>query len=207
MNISKYISGQFQKPTGIGGKLSTFIMNRMNQAQYRGVINSLSFTENERVLDIGFGNGYLINRLAEKSGGTFYGIDISEDMVKAASKRSDEFIKNGKVHLTIGNALSIPFEDSFFDKIYTVNTVYFWKDIDKGLSEIRRVLKPDGIFIDAVYSKQWLGNNNRYTKYGFSLYTIEELKEASLRNGLNVINIVETKKNASYCIVSKRENV
>lgn len=44
MNITKYISKQFGKPTGIGGNISTFIMNLMNQPQYRGIINNLNCT-------------------------------------------------------------------------------------------------------------------------------------------------------------------
>ncbi|MFT8313263.1 MAG: class I SAM-dependent methyltransferase [Clostridium sp.] len=202
INITKYIAEQFGKPTGIGGIISTFIMNRMNQIQYKSVMNNLNCSQKDRVLDIGFGNGYLIKHLAKKNEGDFYGIEISDDMLKTACKRNRELIKQGKVYLTKGNVMDIPFENSFFDKIYTVNTVYFWENLDKSLSEIKRVLKPNGIFINAIYSKQWL-DNIKYTRYGFSKYTPKELEEATLHNGLNVFRVIETKKNISYCIISK----
>lgn len=202
MNITKNIAEQFGKPTGIGGIISTFIMNRMNQTQYKCVINNLNCSQKDRILDIGFGNGYLIKHLAKNNKGNFYGIEISDDMLKAASKRNSDFIKQGKIHLTKGNVMDIPFENSFFDKIYTVNTIYFWESLDKSLSEIKRVLKPNGIFINAIYSKQWL-DNAKFTQYGFLKYTPEELEEATLRNGLNVFQVIETKKNISYCIISK----
>ncbi|MCB2356393.1 class I SAM-dependent methyltransferase [Clostridium estertheticum] len=202
MNITKYVAGQFGKPTGIGGVISTFIMNRMNQIQYKSVVSNLNCCKNDRVLDIGFGNGYLLNLLAKKNEGGFYGIEISDDMLKAGYKRNKELIKQRKIHLAVGNVMDIPFENYFFDKVYTVNTVYFWKDLDKSLSEIRRVLKPNGIFINAIYSKQWL-DNIKYTQYGFLKYTPKELEEATLRNGLNVIKVIETKKNISYCIISR----
>ena len=51
MNITKYIAEQFGKPTGIGGIISTFIMNRMNQVQYRGVVSNLNCSKKDRVLD------------------------------------------------------------------------------------------------------------------------------------------------------------
>lgn len=203
MNITKYVAEQFGKPTGIGGIISTFIMNRMNQEQYRGVVSNLNCSKKDRVLDIGFGNGYLINLLAKKNEGNFYGIEISDDMLKVACKRNSELIRQRKIHLTKGNVMDIPFENSFFDKVYTVNTVYFWKDLDKSLLEIKRVLKPNGVFINAIYSKQWL-DNLKYTKYSFLKYTPKELEEASLRNGLEVIQVIETKKNISYCIISRR---
>lgn len=202
MNITKYIAEQFGKPTGIGGIISTFFMNRMNQMQYKSVMNNLNSSEKDKVLDIGFGNGYLIEHLAKKNQGDFYGIEISDDMLKNGCKRNSELIKQGKVHLTKGNVMNIPFENSIFDKIYTVNTVYFWEDLDKSLSEIKRVLKPNGIFINAIYSKQWL-DNNKYTQYGYSKYTTQELEEATLLNGLHFLQVIETKKNVSYCIISK----
>jgi len=202
MNITKYIAEQFGKPTGIGGTIATFIMNRLNQIQYKSVVSNLNCSKKDRVLDIGFGNGYLINLLAKKNEGNFYGIEISDDMLKAGCKRNSELIKQKKIHLTKGNVMDIPYENSFFDKAYTVNTVYFWKDLDKSLSEIKRVLKPNGLFINAIYSKQWLDNIN-YTQYGFLKYTPKELEEAALRNGLKVTQVIETKKNISYCIISR----
>ncbi|MFW2491938.1 class I SAM-dependent methyltransferase [Clostridium chromiireducens] len=202
MNISKYISEQFGKPTGIGGMISTFIMNRINQIQYKSVIDNLNCSKGDRVLDIGFGNGYLIKNLAKKNEGYFYGIEISYYMVKTGCKRNSELIALGKVNLTKGNVMEIPFETSFFDKVYTVNTIYFWQDIDKSLSEIKRVLKPNGIFINVIFSKEWL-DKIKYTEYGFSKYTPRELEEVTTRNGLNVIELIETKKDISYCIISK----
>ena len=83
MNIAKYVAEQFGKPTGIGGTISTFIMNRMNQIQYKSVISNLNCSKKDRVLDIGFGNGYLINLLSKKNEGVFYGIEISDDMLTA----------------------------------------------------------------------------------------------------------------------------
>ncbi|MVX65682.1 methyltransferase domain-containing protein [Clostridium chromiireducens] len=202
MNISKYISEQFGKPTGIGGMISTFIMNRINQIQYKSVMDNLNCSKEDRVLDIGFGNGYLIKNLAKKNEGYFYGIEISDDMVRNGSKRNSELIEQGKVNLTKGDVMEIPFETSFFDKVYTVNTIYFWQDINKSLSEIKRVLKPNGIYINVIYSKEWL-DKIKYTEYGFSKYTPRELEEATSRNGLNIIELIETKKDISYCIISK----
>jgi SAM-dependent methyltransferase len=41
----------------------------------------------------------------------------------------------------------LPFEDETFDKIFTVNTVYFWENPVEFLNEIYRVLKDDGTFV------------------------------------------------------------
>lgn len=202
MDIIKYVSKQFGKPTGIGGVISTFIMNVMNQAQYKSIINNLNCSKDDKILDIGFGNGYLIDTLAKKNKGKFYGIEISEDMIKAGNKRNLKLIEQEKVHLTKGNVMEIPFEDTYFNKIYTVNTVYFWEDLDKSLLEIKRVLKPNGVFVNTIYSKQWL-DSIKYTQYGFSKYTPDELVKITSDNGFDVFKIIEIKKNISYCIIAK----
>jgi len=203
MNITEYIAKQFSKPTGFFGNISTFLMNNMNKVQYDSVINNINCIAQDRILDIGFGNGYLINLLAKKNKSDFYGIEISEDMINVASKRNSRYIENNKMHLLSGSADNMPFKEDFFDKIYTVNTIYFWPDLDKGLQEVKRVLKKDGIFINAIYSKEWL-NKLKYTEYGFSKYTPDEFKQAINRNGLEVIKVIETKKDTSYCIISKK---
>ncbi|MDR0885252.1 MAG: class I SAM-dependent methyltransferase [Clostridiales Family XIII bacterium] len=41
-------------------------------------------------------------------------------------------------------------------KVYTINTVYFWSSLDVGLTEIWRILQPDGVFGNTVYSKAML---------------------------------------------------
>lgn len=71
-------------------------MNLLNQKQYQCVIRLFNKLTPGVVLDIGFGNGYLLKRLGESqiyTGETnFYGIEISEDMLKAAYKRNRKLI-------------------------------------------------------------------------------------------------------------------
>jgi ubiquinone/menaquinone biosynthesis C-methylase UbiE len=84
-----------------------------------------------------------------------------------------------------------------------VNTIYFWQDINEGLSEIRRVLKPGGIFVNAVYSKEFL-NRLRYTNYGFTKYTEEELKSAAEQNHFEITEIITIEERVAYCYVLKK---
>lgn len=198
MNVTKYIGRQFANPKGIAGKISTYFMNRLNGKQYKSVIRLFHEINPKNVLDIGFGNGYLLNKLAVKEDTHFYGIEISEDMLKQAGKRNRKAIKDGRMSLHIGNVHQIPFEDSAFDFIYTVNTVYFWDDLEKGYLEIMRVLKEGGVFINVFYTKEWL-DKLRYTKYDFHKYSQKEIRNGIKKIGFAKITLKEIKKDCAYC--------
>ncbi|GHU50515.1 methyltransferase [Clostridia bacterium] len=204
MNPIKYVGGQFKNPRGLGGVLSTFIMNIMNQRQYKGVICALNLSDGDTVLDVGFGNGYVIQKLAKAVRCRFYGVDMSADMLGMANKRNEKFIDGGSMSLMTGDVARMSFGDCFFDKIYTVNTIYFWKNIDAGLSEIRRVLKNGGTFFNAVYTVKFL-ESFPFTKYEFAKYTLDDLKSAAAQNGFEIAQIITLKKDISYCFALRKK--
>ena len=185
MRLLTYIGRQFRQPTGFGGQLSTFVMNRINQKQYRAIESALRLGDADRVLDIGFGNGYFLRRLAGKYHSRFWGIDISDDMRRAAAARNRNSIEAGRMALSVGDVVHMDFPDGAFDKVYTSHTVYFWSDLDQGLAEIWRVLKGGGLFVNAVNSKEVM-DKIPVTKTGFAKYTLAELEEAGRRAGFTV---------------------
>jgi len=205
-NFIKHVGNNFRNPNGIGGKITTKLMNIMNQKQYKAVLDNINLENNDILLDIGFGNGYLINKLFKKNNSIkIYGIDISNDMVNNVSKKYKQYIENDCLKLLMENINNeTTFENEMFNKIYTVNTVYFWNDLKKCFSEIKRILKPNGIFINAIYTKEYL-DKTEFSKYGFNKYSKEEMVKLTEENGMKTIKTIEIKENKSYCIIS--ENV
>ena len=94
------------------------------------------------------------------------------------------------------------FENEMFNIIYTVNTIYFWDDLKICFSEIKRILKPNGIFINAIYTKKQLDKTN-FSRKGFNKYSKEEVIKITEENGMTIKKIIEIKKNISYCIISE----
>ena len=201
--ILKYIARQFGNPTGFGGKISTLIMNCLNQKLYKTVAENIDIQETDTVLDIGFGNGYLLKKLSNKNPEKICGIEISADMLNTATGKNRKKVEQGKIQLLLADVQNLPFEDVSIDKAYTVNTIYFWQDIDKGFSEIKRVLKPDGVFLNVLYLKKWL-DKLPVTQYGFSKYTIEQIEKATEKNGFKIEQIIEIQHNKSICIIAKK---
>jgi ubiquinone/menaquinone biosynthesis C-methylase UbiE len=201
----KYVAKQFGNPTGIGGLFSTFIMNCINKKQYDAAVKYLNIATNDTVLDIGFGNGYFIRRLLKNNPPKkIYGVEISNDMLNKVKKRCRKMILDDKLDLQIANVNHLPCQNGIMDKIYTINTFYFWDDINGSFSEIKRVLKQNGMFLNIIYSKEWL-DKLIYTRYGFSKYSVEEIKRMTELNGLKVVNVVSIQHEKSYCIIAKNE--
>jgi ubiquinone/menaquinone biosynthesis C-methylase UbiE len=179
-------------------------MNIINQKQYNAVLDNINIEPDNTILDIGFGNGYLINKLFKQNNNniTIYGIEISKDMLNKVKHKNMEKVNNGSLKLFLENISKTSFEKNTFDKIYTINTVYFWNELDKCFSEIKNILKPNGIFMNVIYTKEYL-NKIIYTKYGFNKYTVEEIEKITEENGMKIIRTIEIKKNKSYCIISE----
>lgn len=199
MKFTEYVGSQFGNPRGVFGKLCCMIMNMINIKIYNGVCSSLDINSSSRILEIGYGNGNMLNKLYKKSKSELYGIDISEDMKISASKRNSKGVSDGKIHLEIGDCCSLQYEDSFFDAVTTVNTIYFWEDTLKGMSEIYRVLKKGGIFSNGIYSKAWM-EKAPYTKNGFKLFYPEEVKQLAQKAGFIDVEIKEIKSQMCYVI-------
>jgi ubiquinone/menaquinone biosynthesis C-methylase UbiE len=178
-------------------------MNRMNGKQYQAVLDNANIQSTDTVLDIGFGNGYLIKKLSKCHPKQICGVEISQDMLSRVTKKNRQRISDGNLDLRLADVQKLPFDSAMFDKVCTVNTFYFWKDVDSCFSEIKRTLKSDGVFINAVYTKEWL-DNWIYTRYGFSKYSVEQITEITEKNGLKVVTVIEIQAKKSLCIISKK---
>lgn len=200
MGIVKYIGSQFAKPQGFGGRISTLFMNMLNKKQYGVVVKLIKELSPKSVLDIGFGNGFLLNKLSKNSNADFYGIEISEDMLHQASSKNKKCIDNGKMHLSIANVSDMDFQNETFDFAYTVNTVYFWDDLEASYTEIHRVLKNGGVFANIFYSDKWL-DTLRYTQYHFTKYSADELISRVKAMNFSKVELKEIQKEKAYCLV------
>lgn len=201
MSISSYIARQFGKPTGLGGNIVTAIMNRQNQPLYEQTERLLAPRNSERVLDIGCGNGYVLSVLAGQYDCSYVGIDISESILRAASRLNRRSVREGKMAFERCDASKMTFGDAAFDKAYTINTVYFWEDLNSTMAEIRRVLRPGGTFINTLYANATLARLP-HTQYGYKRFTREQLTSAAQAAGFST-EIVPIVGGTAYCLVCR----
>jgi SAM-dependent methyltransferase len=186
--LGKYLSNQCGNPHGLIGRIMTWAMNRANNTMYKGIVDELVLQDNLRILDVGFGNGYLERLIIKKHKCYIEGIDISEDMVKKAISLNLKYVESGNVKFRLGDCCSMDYKDLEFNAVVTMNTIYFWKDTRKGMSEVYRVLKSGGIFYNAVIKKEKL-DSIFYTKSGFKKFTDEEYIEIGRNAGFENVEI------------------
>ena len=72
------------------------------------------------------------------------GIDHSGQMVGMAERANARLVAQGRVDVRLGDSSALPWRDRSFDKAFSVNTLYFWKNPCGDLGELLRVLKPGG---------------------------------------------------------------
>jgi SAM-dependent methyltransferase len=174
--LGEYLSNQCGNPHGLIGKIMTWAMNRANNTMYKGIVDELEIQDNSRILDVGFGNGYLETLIMKKRKCYIEGIDISEDMVKKAISLNRKYVESGNMKFGLGDCCSMDYKEGEFDVVTTMNTIYFWKDTRKGMSEVYRVLKSGGVFYNAVIKKENL-DRIFYTGSGFKKLKNEEYIE------------------------------
>ncbi len=112
---------------------------------------SLPYISGPKVLEVSFGTGHLLCQYADKF--DVYGVDLNKKMLSLAENQLRK--KGLKATLQLGNVESLPYKDNYFDTV--VNTMAFsgYPDGELALSEMLRVLKPQGqlILIDINYPK------------------------------------------------------
>ncbi|MES2747987.1 MAG: bifunctional demethylmenaquinone methyltransferase/2-methoxy-6-polyprenyl-1,4-benzoquinol methylase UbiE [Bacteroidota bacterium] len=99
------------------------------------------------VLDIATGTGDLAILMTETSADKIIGLDLSAGMLEIGKKKIKEKKLSEKIEMVLGDSEAIPYADNYFDAITVSFGIRNFETLEKGLSEILRVLKPNGIFV------------------------------------------------------------
>ncbi|PCJ84231.1 MAG: hypothetical protein COA57_09510 [Flavobacteriales bacterium] len=127
MMIDRFLAKQASNPFGwFGSLLIGRLFNKGNGKHEDMGLRIMSLSSKSSILEIGFGNGRLISKMAEElPSGKIFGIDISGPMVKRAKQRNSKVIQQGLVDLRKGSIQNLPYPDGYFDVVFTANTIYF----------------------------------------------------------------------------------
>jgi ubiquinone/menaquinone biosynthesis C-methylase UbiE len=172
------------KPEGFGGRLMLTGMNLGHTAVSKWGLKHLAVGPRDAVLDIGCGGGKNIQRMLRLAPeGRVCGLDYAGASVEKSGSLNAKAVREGRCEIRRGSVSENPWPDNTFNIITAFETIYFWPDFAKDLLEVKRTLKPGGVFFICNEMNKPEQGEVRY------LYWIEKLSlktytEAEFRNHL-----------------------
>lgn len=124
-------------------------------------IESMVLPREAHVLDVGCGSGWATRLMAENaSAGRVVGIDIADEMIQLARDSSASF---PNVEFKVASAEALPFRDDEFTHAFSMESLYYYSNLQAALKEIHRVIADGGLFVtvvdlylENVPSHQWI---------------------------------------------------
>lgn len=123
-----------------------------DQAWRRKAVALLQPGPDDVVLDIGAGTGDLSLELAKRAR-KVAAVDFSRPMLEVGLRKAGQAAQGGRIEFIAGDALDLPFADGSFDGATTAFTVRNLASMDRGFSEMCRVLKPSGRLVCLEFTR------------------------------------------------------
>jgi len=190
LSKKEQVAKMFDNISGNYDNLNRVISFGIDVKWRKKVLQLVSKTNPENVLDIATGTGDLAILMAQTKAKRIVGLDISEGMLEIGKIKIEEKNLSQTIEMVLGDSENIPFEDNFFDAITVAFGVRNFEHLEKGLSEILRVLKPGGIFVVLETS---VPEKTPY-KQGYNFYS---------KNILPLIGKLFSKDNVAYGYLSE----
>lgn len=150
-NEETNIIEQYKNAKNLNDRISLHEKYSTNsQGWFNWLFEKIDFSKVNRLLELGCGNGKLWqeNKIDLRNREIFLS-DISEGMVEEVrNKLGSDF------NCIVADAEKIPFKDAYFDSIIANHVLFYLNDLNQGLTEIRRVLKPNGVLYCSTYGSK-----------------------------------------------------
>jgi ubiquinone/menaquinone biosynthesis C-methylase UbiE len=208
------MKNQFRKPEGWMGRWLLRNMNKRHSNVTDWGLSHVAIPRDGAILDIGCGGGRTIVKLAAASGsGTVYGVDHSAESVGVASKLNAELVESGRVLISQGSVLQLPYADEKFDLVTAAETHFFWPDLPNDVREVLRVVKPGGVFviIAEVFKGAGTAMSKRVEKsapkYGMTLLTPDEHRALFEDAGFEETQVFTEASKGWICALGRKERL
>ena len=213
-NIETRVKEQYKsdKNLNIRSNLHSYNINRIDSDKW--CFNQINFPSDARVLELGCGTGkfWLKNKENIDKSLDITLSDFSKSMLKIAKDKLKEVDYKFKYEEI--NMENIPYEDNSFDVVIAEHMIYFAPNVEKALSEIRRVLKTGGVLYASANSCETMAELNKLVEKFDSSLGIDNNGYSTrfeLENGEGILkkhfNSVEVEILEGKIIVNKAEPV
>ncbi|MET0243798.1 MAG: class I SAM-dependent methyltransferase [Flavitalea sp.] len=180
---------QLGHPSGNAGIEMAVVMNETNIGMTKSAIAALQIQNNWSIAEAGHGNcGHLDYLLSQAADLRYSGLEISETMYNEAKHLNKDAVAKGRAKFYLYDGEKIPLPENSVDGIFTVNTIYFWKDRIALLNEFARVLKPGGKLAIGFAQKSFM-EMLPFTKWNFNLVSTEDVLQLISQSELEPVDV------------------
>lgn len=141
------VSEMFDNVASGYDRLNRIITFGMDVKWRKRIVDIIKNTKAQSLLDIATGTGDMAILFAQHGIGQVKGIDISKGMLEVADQKIKKQGLERIVTLEVGDAEHLPYDDEAFDAASVTYGIRNFENLEKGLTEIRRVLAPAGTLV------------------------------------------------------------
>jgi demethylmenaquinone methyltransferase/2-methoxy-6-polyprenyl-1,4-benzoquinol methylase len=141
------VESMFDNISGNYDRLNRVISLGIDQSWRKKVIKKVINHQPKTVLDVATGTGDLVVALAASSAEELIGLDLSKGMLDTGQQKIKQKKLDSKIKMQQGDAEAIPYDNNYFDAITVAFGVRNFENLEKGLQEMCRVLKPGGLVV------------------------------------------------------------
>lgn len=190
LSKKEQVTKMFDTISGNYDNLNRVISFGIDVKWRKKVLQIVAKSNPKTILDIATGTGDLAILMAQTNADKIIGLDISEGMLEVGVKKIEEKKLSKTIEMVLGDSEKMSFEDNYFDAITVAFGVRNFENLEKGLAEILRVLKPNGVFVILETS---VPEKTPY-KQGYNLYS---------KNILPIIGKLFSKDTVAYGYLSE----
>lgn len=190
LSKKEQVAQMFDTISGNYDNLNRVISFGIDVKWRKKVLKMIGKSHPKTILDIATGTGDLAILMAQTKADKIIGLDISAGMLEVGVQKIANKNLSKTIEMVLGDSENIPFEDDYFDAITVAFGVRNFENLEKGLSEILRVLKPNGTFVILETS---VPDKTPY-KQGYEFYS---------KNILPLIGKLFSKDNVAYGYLSE----
>ncbi|WP_309613397.1 bifunctional demethylmenaquinone methyltransferase/2-methoxy-6-polyprenyl-1,4-benzoquinol methylase UbiE [Flavobacterium sp.] len=141
------VAQMFDNISGNYDDLNRVISLGIDMKWRKKVVALVAEKKPETILDIATGTGDLVIMMSNTSAKKIIGLDISAGMLEVGKQKIEAKKLSEKIEMVLGDSENMPYPDNYFDAITVSFGIRNFETLEKGLGEIYRVLKPNGIFV------------------------------------------------------------
>jgi demethylmenaquinone methyltransferase/2-methoxy-6-polyprenyl-1,4-benzoquinol methylase len=152
MSNKELVAKMFNDISGQYDFLNHFLSFGVDYRWRRKFVQQLGKYKPAAILDVATGTGDLAFAMTRLHPQQISGIDIADQMLDVARKKAVQYSEGNMIRFNHGDAEDIPFPENTFDAVTVAFGVRNYEHLEKGLKEMRRVLKPGGIMMILEFS-------------------------------------------------------